>query len=277
MSRVPLVRRRPKNLQETTHRFFFSPLGFEITSVQSNLEHQQTRGDHHELRQFGLREFFYSQIRAHIVPQTQARPRRGKEAPPWSWSWFWSSPSPSSIFRAAAYAAPAVLSLILLVLLLGINHDLGRLRTSLDRCGSGGGGAPGPNWASSVPSVTTVTATVVSSGRPTSSASEDPEWEFDRPNSDAPARSTPTSVTMIDVTSRHPAKHDRDRTRPPSGDTSVHGEHDALLPLDGSLLLWPVRIEFPFTREQALEAVEHGLSVAWEILRRLYHFPLDPP
>ena len=155
--------------------------------MQSNLEHQQTRGDHHELRQFGLREFFYSQIRAHIVPQTQARPRRGKEAPPWSRSWSWSSPSPSSIFRATAYAAPAVLSLILLVLLLGIHHDLGRLRTSLDRCGGGG---PGPNWASSVPSVTTVIATVVSSSCPTSSASADPEWDFDRPNS------TPTSVML---------------------------------------------------------------------------------
>jgi hypothetical protein len=49
--------------------------------VQSNLEHQHTGGDHHELRQFGLCESFYSQIRTHIIPQ--AHPRRGKEAPPW--------------------------------------------------------------------------------------------------------------------------------------------------------------------------------------------------
>lgn len=238
--------------------------------MQSNLEHQQTCGDHHELRQFGLREFFYSQIRAHIVPQAQARPRRGKEAPPWAWS------SPFTIFRATAYAAPIFLSLILFVLLLGIHQDLGRLRTSLDRCGSG---APGPNWATTVPSVTTVTATVVSSiSRPTSSTDADPEWDFDRSNSDAQAHSAPTSVTMIDITSPHSgAKRDRDRARPPSGDTSVHGEHDALLPLEHTLLLWPIRIEFPFTREQALETVEHGLSVAWQILRRLYHFPLDPP
>jgi len=216
------------------------------------------------LRQFGLREFFYSQIRAHIVPR--AHPRRGKEAPPWSWSWS----SPSTLLRGTARAAPAILSLILLILLLGINHDLDRLRTSLDhyRCG------PPPNWATVVPSVTTVTATVVSS-RPTgpsSSASTGPEWEWE---SDAPAHPTPASVTMIDVTPSQSNK--RDRARPPLGETSVHGERDALLPMERPLILWPIRLELPFTREQALEAVEHGLSVAWDILRRLYHFPLDPP
>jgi len=105
--------------------------------------------------------------------------------------------------------------------------------------------------------------------RPTTGPSADPESQ----DSDVPlARSAPTSVTMIDVTSPHSPKPDR--AQPPSGgDTSVHGEHDALLPYERPLLLWPI----PFTREQALEAVEHGLSVAWQILRRLYHFPLDPP
>ena len=80
---------------------------------------------------------------------------------------------------------------------------------------------------------------------------------------------------MIDVTPSQSTK--RDRARPPSGETSVHGERDALLPMERPLILWPIRLELPFTREQALEAVEHGLSVAWDILRRLYHFPLDPP
>ena len=276
MSQHPLVRRRqisaPGTGRRGTKRLIITFLGFEITSVQSNLEHQHTGGDHHELRQFGLREFFYTQIRAHIVPQ--ARPlRKGKEAPPWS--------SPSTLFRATAFAAPAVLSLILFVLLLGVHHDLGRLRTSLDRCGGGGPHYwTNNNPAAGVPAVTTVTATVVSS-RPTgSSGAADPEWDLHSElhtvaaESDAP-RPTPTSVTMIDVTSPHPTKGDR--ARPPSGDTSVHGEHDALLPMERPLILWPLRLEFPFTREQALEVVEHSLSIAWDILRRLYHFPLDPP
>jgi hypothetical protein len=244
--------------------------------VQSNLEHQQSCGDHHELRQFGLREFFYSQIRAHIVPQTRPRGTRGKEASPW---WSPSSPpslslSPSTfLLRATASAAPALLSLVLLILLLGVHHELGRLRTSLDRCGPPGG----PNWTNynnNVPSVTTVTATVVSSRPPTGSSSTglsaDPDLDPESQDS------VPTSVTMIDVTSSHPPKRDRAKP-PPGGDTSVHGEHNALLPLEHPLLLWPIRFDLPFTREQALEAVEHGVSVAWQILRRLYHFPLDPP
>lgn len=243
-----------------------------MLSVQSNLEHQRSCGDHHELRQFGLREFFYSQIRAHIVPQTRPRGSRGKEAPPWSWS----SLSSSFLLRATASAAPALLSLILLVLLLGMHQDLGRLRTSLDRCGPPPGG---PNWTNyNVPSVTTVTATVVSS-RPTTGSTAATSADPESQDSDVPlAQNAPTPVTMIDVTSPHPPKHERDRAKPPSaGDTSVHGEHDALLPLERPLLLWPVRLELPFTREQALEAVEHGLGIAWQILRRLYHFPLDPP
>lgn len=276
MSRLPLVRRKqisaPGTERRGRKRLTVFLLGFEITSVQSNLEHQHTGGDHHELRQFGLREFFYSQIRAHIVPQAPP-PRRGKEAPPWS--------SPPTLFRATAYATPAVLSLILFILLLGVHHDLGRLRTSLDRCGGGGPYYWANNPAAGVPTVTTVTATVVSS-RPTGSGgAADPEWDPDLESptaaaaSDAPGRSSPTSVTMIDVTSPHPTKGDR--ARPPSGETSVHGEHDALLPMERPLILWPLRLEFPFTREQALEVVEHSLSVAWDILRRLYHFPLDPP
>jgi len=82
---------------------------------------------------------------------------------------------------------------------------------------------------------------------------------------------------MIDITS--PPSTERERApRPPSGgDTSAHGEYNALLPIEHLPILWPIRLELPFTREEALEAVEHGLSVAWQILRRLYHFPLDPP
>ena len=263
--------------------------------MQSNLEHQRSCGDHHELRQFGLREFFYSQICAHIVPQTSPRgssssSSRGKEAPPWSWtrSWSWSSlPSPSSLFlRATTSAAPALLSLVLLILLLGLHQDLGRLRTSLERCGPPGG----PNWTNNnynVPpvTVTTVTATVVSTRPPAGTGSTaraaDRESQDSDSDSEVPlAQNAPTSVTMIDVTSPHPPKRDPPRVKPPpsgGGDTSVHGEHDALLPLERPLLLWPIRFDLPFTREEALEAVEHSLSVAWQILRRLYHFPLDPP
>jgi hypothetical protein len=177
---------------------------------------------------------------------------------------------------------------VLLVLLLGTYNDLGRLRTSLDRCG-----APGSNWANAATAATaapsvTVTATVVSQPRSTTTGANDAEAEWggdpdsaSLADADAaagtPARSAPTFVTMIDITS--PPSTERERApRPPSGgDTSAHGEYNALLPIERLPILWPIRLELPFTREQALEAVEHGLSVAWQILRRLYHFPLDPP
>ena len=222
------------------------------------MAHEQTSGGCHRLRHFGLEEFFYSQTRVHIVPR---RPNLG--TPPWL--------STSSILRAAGCIVPAVFSAILLVLLLGMHNDLGRLRTSLERCS-----ASGPTWASAAPSVT-VTATVVSYSTTTSA---DTEWSSNSTPltpSSSPARSTPTSISMIDITSPSSGSRDRDHARPPSGDKSAHGEHNALLPIQGLPFTWPIQFELPFTKEVAIEAVNNGLSVAWEFLRRLYHYPLDPP
>lgn len=233
-----------------------TPSGFEIESLRSNLAHEQTSGGCHRLRHFGLEEFFYSQTRVHIVPR---RPSLG--TPPWL--------SAPSILRAAGCIVPAIFSAVLLVLLLGMHNDLGRLRTSLERCG-----ASGPSWASAAPSVT-VTATVVSY-----STSADTEWTSNSTPltpSESPARSTPTSISMIDITSPSSGARDRDHGRPPPGDTSAHGEHNALLPIQGLPFTWPIQFELPFTREVAIEAVNHGMSIAWEFLRRLYHYPLDPP
>lgn len=198
-------------------------------------------------------------------------------------------------------AAPTVLSLILFVLILGMYNDLSRLRTSLlDRCGP-----PGPNWAANapVPSVT-VTATVVSQQQhhPTSRATgahvhvhadldpdvarDDSDWVSPRSDDSGASESersepAPMFVTMIDITSPPSAKHEHERehVQPPSsgGDTTAHGEYNALIPIEHLPLLWPIKFELPFTREQALEVIEHSLGVAWQILRRLYHFPLDPP
>lgn len=315
ISKAPLVRREVEPLsRERIKKNIDNPpllsLGFEITSLQSNLEHQQTRGDHRRLRQFGLREFFYCQIRVHITPR--ARPPHSPAEVPLLWPT--SSKSTAIFLRGMmARAAPAVLSLALLVLVLGMYNDLSRLRTSLlDRCGPPPLPPPfGPNWGANnnapVPSVT-VTATVVSHHHhpnPTSvgtgaqhadsnSDALDVEWDDSDwasssssssrrsdDNSGTSGRSPPTFVTMIDVSSPPSAKHERpERARPPppsGGDTSAHGENNALLPLEHLPLLWPIKFELPFTKEEALEAIEHGLGVAWQILRRLYHFPLDPP
>ena len=233
-------------------------------------------------------EFFYSQIRIHIALQA-AHPRSPGEVPlPWPTS----SKSAATFLRGImAHAAPAVLFLILLVPILGMYNDLSRLRTSLlDRCGP-----PGPNWANAPAPSVTVTATVVSHHHhPTNTATgahadsnpdvewDDSDWASLRSDdSGASGRSAPGFVTLIDITSPPPppAKHERERARPPpsGGDTSAHGEHNALLPMEHLPLLWPIRFELPFTREQALEAIEHSMGVAWQILRRLYHFPLDPP
>ncbi|KAH9172321.1 hypothetical protein EDB89DRAFT_2168017 [Lactarius sanguifluus] len=132
------------------------------------------------------------------------------------------------------------------------------------RCqrGDDDNGRNGPSWADAAPMVT-VTATIVSYSTSTSTSAA-PDLTSLAP-AKGPASSTPTSVTMIDITSPSSDTRDCDHGQPPSGDTSAYGEDNALLPVQGLPFPWPIRFELPFTREVAIEAVNHGLGV---VLRR---------
>jgi hypothetical protein len=108
-----------------------------------------------------------------IFPLSDSRPHRSPPGPSLGTPpWLLTSP----IFRATGCIAPAFLSAVLLVLPIGMHNNLGRLRTSLERCG-----ASGPSWASTAP-LGTVTATVVSYSASTSTSmpvGADTEWAAD--------------------------------------------------------------------------------------------------
>ncbi|KAI0273473.1 hypothetical protein BC834DRAFT_854016 [Gloeopeniophorella convolvens] len=247
------------------------PFDFEIASLQSNLTSRPTSDGHHRLDQFALGEFFYSQIRAHIVPR--------RRSPGVSSLWT----SASSLVRTAACIAPAIFSVVLLILLLGMYNDIGRLRSSIERCGAPAGQA----WAGAEAPTVTITATVVSRSTNAGQWVAEPAMPTEPgAAADPAAMPTPTSVTMIDVSS--PSSRSRGDPLPPlppppppppppKQETSAHGERYALSPIQRLPLLWPIQFEIPFTREQALEAFNGGLNVAWQVLRRIYHYPLDPP
>jgi hypothetical protein len=264
----------------------FLSLGFEIISMQLNLEHQQTCGDHCRLQQFELWEFFYSHFHIHIAPL--AHPRRPlashlDKAP---------LPLPSPYFKstslqAMACVALAILVLMLLMLLLGTYNDLGWLHTLLDWCGT-----PRLNWVNAtatMPSSVIIIVTVMSQPRSTTmTGANDAEAEWGG-NPDLaslagadvaarmPAHFMPMFITMIDIT-LPPLTECKHAPRPPlGGNTSAHGEYNVLLSIECIPILWLIRLELLFMREQAFKAVEHGLSVTWQILRRLYHLLAYPP
>ena len=70
---------------------------------------------------------------------------------------------------------------------------------------------------------------------------------------------------MIDVSSSTPASR-----------RSSHNEKYALLPPQYMYDAWP-KIWLEFDYRLALEKVADGLGVMWEILRKAYHYPMDPP
>ncbi|KAI0060878.1 hypothetical protein BV25DRAFT_911170 [Artomyces pyxidatus] len=153
------------------------------------------------------------------------------------------------LLRILAFIAPTLLSIGLLLLLLSMTTELATMRRSLEACAV----APGYDWGGPPPPVT-VTATIVSRS-PVATDTLGPSES-----------STPT-ITMIDVTA--PSS---------TGGTSAHNERQALLTFQHMRLHWPLfTFELPFTREEAVDALVEGLGAAWQILRRIYHYPLDPP
>ena len=56
------------------------------------------------------------------------------------------------------------------------------------------------------------------------------------------------------------------------------GERSAfVLPLKTWLPPWPPSFDLPPRAQEAADDVMEGLSVLWQILRKLYHYPLEPP
>ena len=56
------------------------------------------------------------------------------------------------------------------------------------------------------------------------------------------------------------------------------GERSAfVLPLKIWVPPWPTTFDLPPKAQEAVDDLMDGLSVVWQILRRMYHYPLEPP
>ncbi|THH19460.1 hypothetical protein EW146_g1695 [Bondarzewia mesenterica] len=221
---------------------------FEITSVQSNLSHQQSLPRGRRLLHYSLESYFYCQLRLQVHPTIADTP--------------WISPSVSRFFHLAACTAPIIMSLMLFLLLLGVNNDLGLIRRSLDSHSTGWGSG----WDNVVSPTVTVTATAVSRSsegqQPISSAA----------NSSQAPHAQVTSITIIDVTSPPPEQ-------PPEGDKrggsrSPFRERFAVLDPRRIYIIIPNMREIAWN---TLDTMVRGVKSAWYNVRRVYHFPLEPP
>ncbi|KAI0317461.1 hypothetical protein OF83DRAFT_1292220 [Amylostereum chailletii] len=218
------------------------PSDFVLYSLNSNLTHQQPLFKGRRLHQYSVGEFFYPLLRIDLHPVNTKT------------SWL-----PTSVSKLArfAYSTATILSvLILLFFVLGMNNELGRLRNAIGTCAAYQG-----YDGDTSPPVVTVTATVLSQD-PWPSASATVSTAGGGGEDHEP------TVTVIDVTS--PSSQLKEGK-------SVHSEQYALLAIRQLPFQWPIHFEVPFTTQQAVDTVLDGLGVAWQILRKLYHYPLPPP
>jgi hypothetical protein len=40
---------------------------------------------------------------------------------------------------------------------------------------------------------------------------------------------------------------------------------------------WPLKLDLPPVAQQTVDNVLEGFGVIWQVFRRVYHYPLDPP
>ncbi|TFY71875.1 hypothetical protein EVG20_g1125 [Dentipellis fragilis] len=233
------------------------PSGYEIASLHSNLAHQRSSMEGRRLLHYSLPKFFYTQMNLRLTSRAERQS--------------WLPSSVSKLFRLLAYAAPIISSAIVFLLLLGVHNDVSRVQSVLAGCYNGvphGSGTAG--WADSAPTIT-VTATVIDRN-----AGPGTEGQHRWPTSPAdPTRAA--SVTVIDVTSptpreKHPAKPESQ----PARQAPRAKEGTQLVPFGQYTFRWP-RMGFNISRQKTVDAIIDGFGTVWRVVRKMYHWPLDPP
>lgn len=246
-------------------------VGFEITAVHSNLKHQQILSNCRKLLHYSMEELFYPRVAMTI----QSTSKGGNSSP---------STALKSAVQFLAWTAPAVLSLVLFFFVLSLSTELRQMKSSLESCSS----MVEAGWDQPDPVTFTVTSTFFApappSSTPTSTTSA--KWWF---SSDHPAATPspppaqpPQEASNHHASPVHEIPHDVPSTPrmiiPTISPTPMTTPHsDTLMPLS-DLLHWTLHFDFDFPPAHvAAEKARHGLIILWEVVRKVYHYPLDPP
>jgi hypothetical protein len=134
---------------------------------------------------------------------------------------------------------------------------------------------PAPSWAPA-PIIQTVTTTVF--------VSPTPQKEITQETKPSPSPQTLSSAVPLPTTTASPSiidiRHSASTAHPPPPVPPEKQEarmENALSPLYQLPLAWNLHFDLPPVAEETVEKVIQGLHKTWEILRRIYHYPLPPP
>ncbi|KAG1778480.1 hypothetical protein EV702DRAFT_1044377 [Suillus placidus] len=108
--------------------------------------------------------------------------------------------------------------------------------------------------------------------------------------STTPSTSYLTSVSVMEGSSAHTAFHPPVSPPPsrissgtatekvtPAPTPSSPPDENSLSLIDVLPFSWPLKLDLPPVAQQTADAVLEGFSMIWQVFRRVYHYPLDPP
>lgn len=171
--------------------------------------------------------------------------------------------------------------LLVLMVLLNIGAEFRHVRHSLDQH------APDPAWRDHHPQASIETVFITTTIYAPSHA---------KPSVDHTTASTtpPTSYSTLTSVMEGPSAHTAfySPVSPPPSSTSSETAAEKVTsaptpsspPDETSLSLidvlpfsWPLKLDLPPAAQQTVDIVLEGFGVIWQVFRRVYHYPLDPP
>ena len=164
------------------------------------------------------------------------------------------------------WTAPAIASVVLFFFVISLGTELRQMKSSLETCSA----MNEAGWSESEPVTMTITTTIFRPPvSPTSNSGSSTKWWF-APNPSI----TPSSANPPDLSYTPPTPV---VTMPPTTQTPTSpasSQTDTLTTLT-DLFRWPLHFDIP--PGHVTTELRRGLVILWQVLRKVYHYPLDPP
>ena len=244
------------------YRAYNQDIDTQITSLRSNLTHQQLSSGGPRLLHYSLEELFYPRLSFAINPaSSRPRPRSTKDT------------ALSKALQVLMWITPTILILVVLFCILSLGTEFRQMQKSLDTCLT----MLGSGWESeAIPETTTITSTILTSGHA--------KWWF----GDATSTETPASMTdgfmsiPPDYRSTYAHGNGAPLTHAPSSHPSKPTDHgsdpqvQSLLPISTLRFSWPIHLDLLVDAKASLRAILQGFRTVWHVCMKIYHYPLDP-
>lgn len=225
-----------------------TPSGVDVSSLRSNLAHQQTTPMGHRLLHFSAEEFFYPHLSVTIHSGSTLTPFFG--------------------LKVFIFATWAVL-LVGAIFLYRHNTQLNRMEHTLDSY------SVMDHRQHILFEPVTITTTVYSTSGT--------RWWFDVPTGTEPVSPLAVTATPLATTATSPTSLPESTFSSTLLSTGTKDESFApRASFIGDYTLLPLQYVFQFSwpvddLRATLDKVMETLETVWEIFRRAYHYPLDPP